>query len=235
MKRKQSRLAIVGVLALMVTLTVGLMSGAVADAKKKKKKGKTGNVTVSKTTPTAIPPGVAPTASSAGQLGFAAVPLTVGKKAKGKVVGWDSVTLTTTFTGNSPPALSNVFMELTAPNGRTAGTDFETTLINPVSDAQSATTGNLVSGPLTETPDSPFKVCVFDPGPPPIPPCPNPEQTVGPPSYAGTVGSNGLAIFNGVPARGTWTLKLFNNNNGAITSATLNSVFLGISLKNAPQ
>src|SRR5262245_57246067 len=134
MNSRRSRLALMGALALVLSVTVGLVSGSVADAKKKKKKSGANSVTVSQATPTAIPAGIAPSVSSAGKLGFASVPLTVGKKAKGKVVGWDSATLTTTFTGSSPTALTNVFMELSAPNGRTVGTDFESTLINPIGD-----------------------------------------------------------------------------------------------------
>jgi hypothetical protein len=231
MNTRRSRLALIGVLALAVCVAASLLAGT-AEAKKKKKKKSVNSITVTNTNPTTIPAGAAATATSAGTLGFASVPLTVGKKAKGKVVGWDSATLTTTFTGSSPPALSTVFAELTAPNGRTVGNDYETTLINPVSDSTSPTTGNLVSGPLTETPDSPFKICPGNPGPPPTPPCPNPEATVGPP-YAGTVSSNGLALLNGVPARGTWTYKVFNTSSD--TSATLNSISLTLTLRNAPQ
>jgi hypothetical protein len=231
MNGKKSRLTLVGVLALAICVVVGFAAGTVADAKKKKKKKSTSSVTLTQTTPTAIPPAVAATPAAEGRWGFASVPLTVGGKAKGKVVGWDSVVLTTTFTGSSPPALNSVFMELTAPNGRTVGNDYETRLINPVSDSFSPTTGNMTSGPLTETPDSSARVCIADPGPPPHPPCPDPEATVGPP-YAGTVGSNGLVFFNGVPAKGTWTVKLFNTS--PTTTATLNSVSLTIGLKSAP-
>jgi hypothetical protein len=231
MNAGRSRFALIGVLALAICVAASLLAGT-AEAKKKKKTKTVGSITVSRTTPTAVPPAVAPTATSVGSLGFVSVPLTVGNKAKGKVVGWDSATLTTTFTGSSPPALGSVFAELTAPNGRTVGTDYETTLINPVSDSTSATTGNLVSGPLTETPDSPFKICLGSPGPPATPPCANPEQTVGPP-YAGTVSSNGLAMVNGVPAKGTWTYKVFNGS--ATTTATLNSVSLSLTLKTAPR
>jgi hypothetical protein len=238
MKNKRSRLARMGILALALSVVVGMASGSVADAKKKKGAK---SITVAQTAPTAIPAGIASTATSAGKFGFAQVPLTVGKKAKGKVVGWDSVSLTTTFTGSSPQALQSVFMELTAPNGRTVGNSYESILLNPISDSVSATTGNLVSGPLTETPDSPFKICPasyppFTPFNPPQPPCANSERTVGPP-YAGTVGNNGLSFLNGVPAKGTWLVKLFNTSpvdgNPAAT-AVLNSVTLSMTLKKNP-
>jgi hypothetical protein len=227
MKAKKSRFALVGVLALATCVTVGLATGSVADAKKKKKKGG-GTVTVSQTAPTAIPPAVASTPAAEGHAGFVSVPLTVGNKAKGKVVGWDTLTVTSTFTGSSNSALIGVFAEVTAPNGRTAG------LFNPVSDFFNTgpTGGNTTSGPLTETPNSPFGICIADPGPPPNPPCFNPENTVGPPNYAGTIGNPGLEAFGGVPAKGTWTVKLFNSS--TTSTATLNSLSMSMNLKANP-
>jgi hypothetical protein len=226
MKGRRSRLALMGVLTLVLALTVGLASGSVADAKKKKKKKGGGSVTVSAPA-TAIPPAVESTPQAEGRAGFVSIPLMVGNKAKGKVVGWDSVTVTSTFTGSSNQALQSVSAELTAPNGRTVS------LINPVSDffLTGPTGGNTVSGPLTETPNSPTNICLADPGPPQNPPCFNPESTVGPP-YAGTVGNNGLENFGGVPAKGTWTLKLFNGS--ATTTAIMNSAVVTMTLKANP-
>jgi hypothetical protein len=226
MKNRKSSLSLMGVLALAICLILGLATGGVANAKKKTKRRSVGSVTLTKTTPTAIPAATAATATSAGRNGFVSVPLTVGKKAKGKVVGWDSVVLTTTFTGSAPAALSSVFMEITAPQGQTVGNDYETRLINPVPDGTSTR-----SGPLTETPLSPFRVCASDPGPPPVPPCADPEAVVTSP-YVGTVGSNGLTYFNNVPVRGTWQVKLFNLS--ATTTATLNAVSLSLRPKNTP-
>jgi hypothetical protein len=216
MKSKKSRLTLVGVLALTISVTVGLMSGSVADAKKKKKKA--GSVTVSKTSPTTIPAKASPTGNDT----IVSIPLTVGKKAKGKVVGWDSLTVTSTFSSSTNDGLSDLYAEVTAPNGRSAF------LVNP---AASALAGNTVSGPLTETPNSPFGICF----PSPPNPCPGgnsqfPENTVGPP-YAGTVGNTNLVRFGGVPARGTWTVKAFN---AGATQGILNSVTLTMTLKTAP-
>jgi hypothetical protein len=227
MKAKRSRFALVGVLALAICMAVGLATGSVAEAKKKKKKAG-GTITVATSGPATTPPAVAPTATAEGRSGFASIPLTVGKKAKGKVVGWDTLTVTSTFTGSSNSALLDVFAELTAPNGRTV------TLFNPVSDFFNTgpTGGNTISGPLTETPNSPNGVCFADPGPPPNPPCFNPENTVGPPNYAGTIGNPGLEAFGGVPAKGTWTVKLFNSS--ATTTATLNSLSMSMNLKANP-
>jgi hypothetical protein len=226
MKSRKSRLALVGVLSLAVCLVVGLASGSVADAKKKKKKKGGGAITLVAPA-TAIPPAIAATPAAEGREGFASISMMVGGKAKGKVVGWDTLTVTSTFTGSNNEALSHVFAELTAPNGRTVG------LINPVSDffLTGPIGGNTVSGPLTETPNSPLNVCLADPGPPPNPPCFNPESTVGPP-YAGTVGNNGLEAFGGVPAKGTWTLKLFNSS--STTTANLASATISMTLKTAP-
>jgi hypothetical protein len=198
---------------------VGLTSGTVADAKKKgKKKGKSGTVTVSKTTPTSLAP-----AAPGGNDSLTVVPLTVGKKAKGKVVGWDSLTVTTTFSAPTTPALGTIFASISAPNGRTVS------LFNPEASSLAA---NTTSGPLTETPDSPFSTCFPDPSNP----CPggnaqDPEATVGPP-YAGTIGTLDLAQFGGVPARGTWSLLLTNGSSTA--TSTLNSASITMTLKNAP-
>ena len=220
MKSKRSRLALIGVLAVAISVTVGLVSGSAAEAKKKKKKGPR-SVTVSKTTPTPIP-----AAAAGGDVASTTiVPLTVGKKAKGKLVDWSSVTVTTTFTGSDDQALASVFSRLTAPNGRTEG------LTGPLWNVLGPPF-NTISGPLTETPDSPVNACFPSAGHP----CPagfssDPEATLGPP-YAGTVGNNVLAHFGGIPARGTWLVKVFNASD--TKTDVLNSVSLTISLRTAP-
>ena len=217
MKSKRSRLALMGVLALALSVTVGLVSGSVADAKKKK----SGKVTVSKTTPTSIPSAAGPNSPDSSTT----VPLTVGKKAKGKVVGFDSVSVTTNWTGSDDQALGSVFSELIAPNGRKVG------LQAPVWNFAGA--GNQTSGPTTETPDSSVNACF-----PTTPrPCPggafnDPDATLGPP-YAGTIGTTGLANFGGVPAKGTWQLRVFNGS--TTRTATLNSVSITITLISAPR
>jgi hypothetical protein len=223
MKGRRTRLALMGALALALSLTVGLVSGSVADAKKKKKSN-----SITLTAPlTAIPAATPTTPQAQGRDGFVSIPLTVGKKGKGKVVNWDSLTVTSTFTGSDNRALFAIFAELTAPNGRTVG------LINPVSDFFNTgpAGGNTTSGPLTETPDSPIGICFADPGPPTHPPCANPENTVGPP-YVGTVGNPALEQFGGVPAKGTWTLKLFNS--ASTSTGVLNSATINMTLVTAP-
>ena len=156
-------------LALALSVTVGLLVGPAEAAKKKGKKG--GTVSVSRTAPTAIPLENATT----GVDGVASVPLTVGNKAKGKVVGADTATVATSWSGGAGFGATTI-AQLIAPNGRAVG------LFAPAADPNA--TG---SGPTTETPNSPFGFCVPAAVPPP-PPCSDPDNNLGPP-YAGTIGN----------------------------------------------
>jgi hypothetical protein len=217
MRTKRSRLALLGVSALAICVTVGLSVGA-ADAKKKGKKKGAKSVSVAKTTPTAIPPEVSPDLASATQ-----VPLTVGKKAKGKEIAPDSIAVTFQLSG--PPVtvpddgnLGHLNIKLTAPNGRTI-------FLNYPDDHNASTLG-----PLTITANSPISECVPSTSPPP-PPCSDPDQSLGPP-YAGTIGDSFLGIFAGIRARGTWLFKVINDNPEAFT---LGSVSLAIPLRNPPK
>src|SRR6266516_4256874 len=76
---KRSRVALIGVMALALSVTVGLLSGSVADAKKKKKK--TGTVTATvQATNVAVPDKAPPATSVDGRVD---IPLTIsGKKFK---------------------------------------------------------------------------------------------------------------------------------------------------------
>jgi hypothetical protein len=214
MKSKRSRLARVAVLALALSVVVGLASGSVAEAKKK---GGAKSVT-GVGAPAVAPPAASPTAVD----GVANVPITIGKKAKGKVVDWASAQVTTTFTGSNTSALANGTSELIAPGGRTVN------LVAPLSGTPTQT----VAGPMTETPDT-FVIPCF---PSPAQPCPggtgqNPDALLGPP-YVGTVQNPALEQFGGVAAKGTWTLRIFN---GSTTGTlTLNAVTLVLTLKQAP-
>ena len=215
MRQKRSRLAVLGIAALSVCLAVGLASGA-AEAKKKGKKKSAKQITVSKTTPTAIPAN--PPTSTTAQ--FVQVPLTVGKKAKGKVVAPDSVAVTYKLSGPVPPPdngdLGHLELSVTAPNGRQIFLD------QP--DDHNAS----VIGPLTEAANSSTFACVPELAPPP-PPCEDPEQSLGPP-YAGTISNVSLAFFAGIGARGTWTFKVRNFND---VQFSVDSVSLRIPLKAA--
>lgn len=251
MKSKRSRLMLVGVLALALSVMVGLASGSVADAKKKGKGGKGGSVAIAKTTPTVLPPGSAKNPAGCDEppmftactapatTSLTPVPLTVGKKGKNKVVSLDSVSITFTITGSPrtgagtandvPAAAASVGICLTAPNGRTACPFVP-------GDVNSTTVG-----PLTITPDSPIGVCpttlTGTDGTTTI--CgggfgsqQDPESTVGPPSYIGTIGDNALVNLGGVPAKGVWTFKL--RNFSAVTTATVSNISARIGVTPAP-
>jgi hypothetical protein len=200
MNRKRSRFALAGLLALAICLAVGLVSGSVAEAKKKSKR----SFTVSKGTPTVVPgvpgPGEA----------VAKIPIgTVGKKVgKGKVVSLNGLTVTTQFLG-SPGFADDVVATVQGPSGR------EASLFNPVPNHTGGGNNETSSGPLTETPNSPFNVCVPD-TPAPPPPCTDPDSILGPP-YVGTVGNENLLNFSGSGVTGTWFVKVFNSGTNPVT------------------
>jgi hypothetical protein len=219
MKSKRSRLALVGVLALAISVTVGLVSGNVADAKKKKKGAK--SFTISKTTPTAIP--ARSTASS--PLTFVKVPIgTVGgKKLKNKIIGFSTVSVTTTFNGD-PGFADSIQATVISPVGRTSS------LTNPTRNSNTPAPSETVSGPTTETPNSSTLVCIPQTTAPAQPPCADPDATLGPP-YAGTIGNTSLAAFEGTKPQGTWFVKL--RNTSTTTNATLSSITVNGELINA--
>jgi hypothetical protein len=233
MKSQRSRLALVMAVALVFVLTMSLMSSGAAGAKKKHKKGAK-SVTVSVTTPTVIPP---TSADPGAKSSVVNVPLVVGKKAKGKVVSADSVSVTYSFTGTpannggsgDPGSLWETDLDLMAPNGRTV--DLDPPGFN---DPNTAATG-----PTTETPNSPFFPCSVDGFPIPQPDVcdptfhQNPNATLVPPAYAGTMGNVSLAFFGGVPARGTWT-AMVSNFAEDLGPSTLTSISLRIGLVPAP-
>jgi hypothetical protein len=225
MSKKRSRLAILGVAALSICLAVGLTSGA-AEAKKKGKKKAAKTVTASHPASTAV--AQAPTNGAA----TARIPLTVGKKAKGKVVAPSSVELTFSLTG--PPVtipndgdLGHLAMRLTAPNGRTVPpTDGEFDLNYPDDHNASAI------GPVTLSANSPIGPCTAT-IPPPPPPCAfDPDSTLLAP-YAGTMGETELALFAGLSAKGTWTLTVRNFQNDK--AFTVGPVSHKVPLQNKPQ
>jgi hypothetical protein len=215
MKSKGTRLALLGALALVLSVTLGLVSGGVAEAKKKSKR----SFTVAKTAPTVIPGAPGPAVA------VAKIPIgTLGKKVgKGKVVSLNGVNVTSFFSG-SPGFADNVSAELIGPSGRTTG------LTNPIPNNVGGGNTETSSGPLTETPNSAINVCVPD-TPAPPPPCTDPDSILGPP-YAGTIGNEGLLNFSGSAATGTWFLKVFN---GGADPVTLNSVSVTAGLITKPQ
>ena len=218
MKERRTRLAVLGVLALALCVTLGLMVTS-ADAKKKGKKKSAKQVTVSRTTPTPIPAG-----DGTNQVaGVVSVPLNVGKKAKGKAVK----KVTVTYQASDPTGgLDDKEFKLVAPNGRRLFID------NP-SDFFGLGDTLTVVGPLTTTPDSAVGYCFPNPTPPPAG-CPDgdPDNTLGPP-FDGTAGDVDLSLFNGVGARGTWTFKALNFSTA--TTHVLNSVRVQIGLQSVPK
>jgi hypothetical protein len=215
MKSKRSRFALIGALVLVLSVTVGLVSGSVADAKKKKSKR---SFTITKTAPTVIPGHPGPGAT------VVKIPIgTLGKKvAKGKVVSLNGVNITSSFSGSPGFASTINLVNLIGPSGR------QSNVRNPIGNGSNTET---TSGPLTETPNSSADICVPDPGPPAQPPCEDPDATLGPP-YIGTIGNEGLLNFSGSSAVGTWFIKV---GVAGPNPVTLNSVKVTGGLITKPQ
>ncbi len=204
MARKRSRLALLGALTVVLTVTVGLVSGGVADAKKKKKKKSANVASVSRAVNAQIPdrgPG------AAGQYGRLDTVLTVGKKFKGKTVGVLEFTFQTT--GDAVNSGGDLQFDITAPNGYRLPGDWWDNSI-----------GGQSIGPLTITPNSPLRTCNTA-----TPPCASPFQTLNRP-FAGTAGDNVFAWFRGLPMRGNWTVTALDTGVG--DTSILNSVALKI-------
>jgi hypothetical protein len=203
MKGKKPRLALMGVLALAISVTVGLAAGTAAQAKKKKS---TKTAVTSKTVNAAIPDHVGGANPRDGELDVA---LPVGKKFKGKTVGADGVSLTFQTTGDSPTSGGDLAIYVVSPKGRLV-------VINP----SLGSLGGQSIGPLTLSPNSPVGLCNQA-----TPPCANPLQTLNRP-FVGTAGDTGLANFHGTQVQGTWKV-IFEDQTGTKTSV-VNSVKLAI-------
>lgn len=205
MKSKRSRLALIGALALALSVTVGFASGSVASAAKKKKKKAGATVAkVSNTTPRAVPDRPAGVGTVDGRLDTT---LTVGKKFKGKTVG--TLALTFQTTGDAADAAGDLRIDITAPNGYRLPGDWWDNSI-----------GGQSVGPLTITPNSPVRTCNTV-----TPPCSNPFSTLNRP-FVGTVGDNTFMWFRGLPMKGTWIVTVLDRIN--TRTSILNSVALKI-------
>jgi hypothetical protein len=221
MKNKRSRLALFGVLALALSVTVGLTAGVAEAQKKKKRKGaKGGQVTVTSnathTVAAAIP--IAPGEEVAGQT-IVTLP-TPNKKAKGKVVSPDSVTATYAISGvpSTPPTGGPGFVGINLQHrGR------ETGLPTPFD------TGTTLIGKVTASPNSNVGFCTPDAAPPP-PPCSDPANSCLRP-YACTVQANQLTIFGLQKAKGAWIFRLLNFGS---TNVTVNQLSVTATLKIVP-
>ena len=201
-KEKRSRADLTALLVLVLCVALAVIAGPAAAAKKKKKIPK--SVTVSNNVARSIPdrnngPPI--------RWGVLETNLNVGKKFKGQTVKKVEVTFQTT--GDAANAANDLDFYVTAPNGRTMGLYWETPLLSGQS-----------IGPLTLTPDSPVRICNSA-----TPPCADPFSTLNRP-YAGTAGEPFLALFQGVPMRGTW--KFIVTDDGLNDLSVLNRVTLKI-------
>jgi hypothetical protein len=187
MRGRRNRYVVAGVLALGLCLVAGLTPG-MAGAKGKSKKSKaTANVTVNGNL-------AIPTAPSAPVRGILTSTATIGKKFKGKQIGDVNVTLTGGASG-AGSSINSLTGQLTAPNGATVRL-FSDFLFGQV------------LGPLTFDDETPFSLNGGGT------PSQDPDALNAP--YAGTAQANSaFTIMDGGPARGTWTLRIRNEDTNA--------------------
>ena len=199
----RSRLRVACVILLALCVGAGIAAG---DAGAKKKKKKPPSVFAASVAPNAAIPDEPPNGLETPVVST----ITVGKKFKGKTVGDINVTGIQT-TGNVDGAADDLNLSLSAPNGKTV-----------VLESQALGGQNI--GPLTLDDDVTTSICDDT-----IHSCADPDATLLRP-FAGTanlIGTQGgdtgpLSNFNGVPMKGTWTFRAWDNRNIGETS-TLNS------------
>ncbi len=203
MNRKHSRLALVGVLALAASVTVGL-AGTAAEGAKKKKGGNKAR-TFQNGTQLLIPDDP-PGASFPGQLDAT---IKVGRAMKGKEVADADVSVRITH-----PQPGDLDIFLIAPNGGTVGLAFDNS--GPVGTVGYGSGAASCGGALTTFNDETFNfisnaAIVNEPG-----------EILAP--WAATVEPQGLPaplnIVDGSRARGTWTLRILDDAAGDV--GTLN-------------
>lgn len=210
MKSKRSRLALIGVLALALSVTVSLVSGHVADAKKKRS-GKTLSATG---TAGAVPQG--PDSYTTNPVPFKGT-ATIGKKGKGQTIGNVEVTLSATGTpvAGGANGIGDLRVRLTGPNGATTGLVFGND--GRFNDGGFyGVAGNTISN-LTLTDNTPTFTCagLTAPAAPPPPPCGDPDATLNAPYTGRAQPSNGaLALLKGGSVKGTYTLTAFDRCGG---------------------
>src|SRR6266511_1025489 len=200
MKSKRSRLALVGVLALAVSVTVGLTVSGTAAAKKKKKAG--GTVDITKAVNQQVPDATATTN------GVLVSTIDVGgKKFKGTKVRDVNVTLQAT--GSAGDAADDLTVRLTAPNGAT------TWLFGNELVGQSF-------GPLTFDDESVNTIGFDTPSRDSTLLAPPYAGTVQPHCFSAQAGCTLSAMDNG-PVSGTWTLRVVDNDSAPALTSILNS------------
>lgn len=190
-----------------LALIVGLLGAAavapLADAKKKTKKGP-GRVDITQPVNAAIPD--RPSATEAfGQL---ISTIAVGNQFRGKLIRDVNVTLQTTGATGASPA-DNLIAKLTAPNGATT---------RPIQGLQGVSIG-----PLTLDDQSPLSLG----GLTPLDPTTLSAPYIGSaqPGLAATVP---LAVMNGGPVAGTWTLRVLDAGAAGNETSVLNSWRLNV-------
>jgi hypothetical protein len=208
MRCDRSRLALLGILALALSVTAGLtVSGASAA---KKKKGKTGGtVNITKTVGAAVPDATANTN------GLLASTIDVGgKKFKGTRIRDVNVTLSTLGSREAPPSSAfQLSARVTAPNGAT------TWLFVPGS-LSGASIANLTLDDQTFvrlTPGTPRDATELGP---PYAGTAQPDVTS---PGAGQGGVNTFSVMDNGPVTGTWTLRVVDNVAMGPSTSILNS------------
>jgi subtilisin-like proprotein convertase family protein len=185
MGRTRTRLGLIVVGVLSMCLVFGSLAG-VANAKKKKKASSTANVTVPINQ--VVPPATPGPPFRNSLLSSTTV---LGKKFKGKQIGDVNATVSWTVSGPGSD-LDDLLVRLIAPNGASSflvdNNLFGTTL-----------------GPLTLDDEAPFRITGDDPA----------DDQISDLVYAPYVGKATpsfipLAVMDGGPAKGTWTLQVFN-------------------------
>jgi hypothetical protein len=215
MKGSRNRLAAAGILALGLSITVGI--GVSSGAKAKKPKKNTVGFSSTKQVGAAIPdaplaPGPSvPVRSS----------ITLGGKFKNRVV--TDVNVMFQSTGLVAGAAADLTFKLSAPNGRT--------------NLLFRNLGDQSIGPLTLDDDTRTSICDSATAT-----CRDPDATLLQPfnGRANTLdvadGVRPLSNFNGVPMKGDWTITVFDTvNTGSSTSNTFNRWRLEVKGTKAPK
>lgn len=212
MKTRTNRLTLVGLLALALSVTVGLAVSGQATAKKKKPAPSL--FTGSKTVNTAIPDGTVATGPSTPVRSE----IVIGKRFKGKTVG--DVNVTIQSTGSAAGAANDLTFKLSAPNGRT--------------DLIFESLGSQSIGPLKLDDDTRTGICNSATAT-----CRDPDATLLQP-FAGTANTldqdddmRPLSMLDGVRMKGTWTLTVYDNNNNL--TSTFNQWSLEVRAAKAPK
>jgi hypothetical protein len=198
--RRRGRQLVIGVLA--VCLAFGSLAG-VAEAKKKKKKSST--ITVTKAVNQVVPPAVTGPPYRTGLL-LSTIP--VGKAFKGKEIGDVNVTIGWSATGAGSD-WDDIQVALSAPNGATSYLNSGNLFQPP---------GAVTLGPLTLDDETPFFTSGNDAA--------DDQETYALYApYAGRSQPNypPLAVMDGGPARGTWTLSILNYEDVATEVHTFGS------------